>query len=432
MPSPMIALRNWLMQRPAWVSVAFAALVTFSVYTCMYGYRKAFTAAAFEGQTFMAVSYKVWLVIAQVIGYMLSKFAGIRFIAEATGAKRSQTIVRLIAISWAALFAFAIVPAPYNIIFLLANGFPLGLIWGLVFSYVEGRKATELMGAVLASSFIFASGFAKTMGSLLTQYWLVQELWMPFVAGAIYFIPLLLACWLLNAIPPPTTDDVAQRIERQPMNASQRKLFLLRFAPGLVMLIAAYILLTVLRDFRDNFANEILTDAGLSAHASVFAATETPVALLVLVSVSLLMLVRNNYKAFFLNHLLVITGLLLAAISTVLYGSGIMSAFYWFVCTGAGLYMGYIPINCLYFDRMIATFKVTANVGFVMYVADSFGYLGSVLVLFVKQFAGWQLSWSSFFMQFIYGASAIGIGCTLAAMWYYKKKYQQFVAYENK
>lgn len=418
-------LRQQLQLKPGWVVVLFAALATFSVYTCMYGYRKAFTAASFPEELWLGMEYKVWLVISQVLGYMLSKFAGIRFIAESIGKNRSLTIVKLISISWVALLGFALVPTPYNILFLFANGFPLGLIWGLVFSYVEGRRATELMGAALASSFIFASGFAKTIGAWLTNTVGVAEHWMPFVAGALYFLPMLFFCTLLDAIPLPSEEDKAQRTVRLPMNKEQRRHFLKHFAPGLISLIIAYILLTILRDFRDNFSKELLVEVGYADKANVFAQTETIVAIVVLVSVSLLMLIKNNYAAFYFNHVLVIIGFLIAGISTLLFSIHALDPFYWFVCTGTGLYMGYIPINCLYFDRMIATFRVSANVGFVMYVADSFGYLGSVFVLLLKQFSGLQVSWVVFFSNFLYVACSVGIVCTIGAMLYYKRKFHQ-------
>ncbi len=413
--------------QPRWLTVLFAALVTFSVYTCMYGYRKAFTAAGYSNQSFLGIEYKIWLVTAQVIGYMLSKFYGIRFIAEQIGKNRALLILKLIAFSWLALLGFALVPAPFNILFLLLNGFPLGMIWGLVFSYVEGRKATEFMGAVLASSFIFASGFAKSIGAWLMQTLGVPEVWMPFVAGAIYFLPLVLFTALLEAIPSPTQDDMEQRCKREPMNGKQRSAFIRQFFPGLLLLILSYILLTILRDFRDNFANEILGEQGLTGGAAIFTQTEIPVALLVLAAMSMLMLIQNNYKAFFYNHLILIFGWLLALGATLAFRGGWLPAFHWFLLTGTGLYMAYIPINCLYFDRMIATFRLTANVGFVVYVADSFGYLGSVSVLFVKQFLSLDLSWTRFFTQMVIGMSLFSIVCTVLSMLYYRKRYALFL-----
>ena len=152
-----------------------AALSAFCVYTCMYAFRKPFTAAGFDGLWFWGIDYKIWLVIAQTMGYTISKFAGIRFIAEMKNEKRATGIIKLVFIAWIALFFFAITPPPYNIIFLLLNGIPLGVIYGLVFSYLEGRKTTELLGAVLATSFIFASGFTQSVGKFVMLTWQVSQ-----------------------------------------------------------------------------------------------------------------------------------------------------------------------------------------------------------------------------------------------------------------
>jgi MFS family permease len=419
-----LAIKLRLSGKRQWVTVVFAALVTFSVYSCMYGYRKAFTAAGFSAWVFWGIDYKVWLVTAQVLGYMLSKFYGIKFIAEKIGENRALIIFKLILTSWGALLGFAIVPPPYNILFLFLNGFPLGMVWGLVFSYVEGRKATEFMGAVLASSFIFASGFAKSIGSWLTQTMHISELWMPFAAGAIYFLPLLLATALLEAIPAPTEQDYQQRCERKPMDKAARKNFIHQFWPGLSLLILSYILLTILRDFRDNFANEILAEQGLTGNAAIFIQTEIPVAIIVLISVSLLMLVQNNFNAFFLNHLIIIIGWLVALVSTLLFSYNQITPYFWFLGVGAGLYLAYIPINCLYFDRMIASFRLRANVGFVMYVADAFGYLGSVIILFLKNFASLKTSWTQFFILSIIFMAVISIVALFFTILYYSKKYK--------
>src|SRR5690606_8218012 len=100
-----------------------------------------------------------------------------------------------------ALFCFAIIPAPYNIIFLFINGLPLGVIYGLVFSYLEGRRSTELLGAVLASSFIFASGFAQSAGKFVMEHWQVSEWWMPFTTGFLFFPILIGSTYLLNKTP---------------------------------------------------------------------------------------------------------------------------------------------------------------------------------------------------------------------------------------
>ena len=280
------------------------------------------------------------------------------------------------------------------------------------------------MGAVLASSFIFASGFAKSMGAWLMNDLGVVDRWMPFTAGAVYFIPLIVFSTLLKTIPPPTEDDRINRCVRTAMSGVQRKQFIRTFFPGLVLLIVSYILLTILRDFRDNFAPEILNELGLGGKAALFTQTETPVALLVLAVMSLLMLVKNNFTAFILNHYVILAGWALAAMATLLFRVQMISPMSWFTCVGTGLYLGYIPINCLYFDRMIASFRLSANVGFVMYVADSFGYLGSVLVLFIKQFSGLQLSWTNFFSASILAGAGVSVFLLAGTIVFYRKKYK--------
>ena len=107
--------------------------------------------------TIWGIQYKDALVISQVLGYASSKFYGIRFISELKKTGRGKIILLMVLIAWLSLLLFAIVPSPWNILFMFINGFPLGMIWGIVFSYVEGRKATDFIGATLAVSFIFSS-----------------------------------------------------------------------------------------------------------------------------------------------------------------------------------------------------------------------------------------------------------------------------------
>ncbi len=429
-PKPFVTMLNipWIQRRLQnahhLTFSLYAALVAFGTYSCMYAFRKPFTAGIFEGVTFLGIDYKIWLVITQTIGYACSKFYGIRFIAEMKGNKRARSIMLLIGISWLALLGFAAVPAPYNILFLFLNGFPLGMIWGLVFSYLEGRRSTEFMGAVLSISFIFSSGFVKSVGKMTVVDWHVTEYWMPFVTGLVFVVPIIIFILLLEQIPPPSAEDEQQRTRRAPMNKQERRSFLQAFLPGLILLIASYVLLTVLRDMRDNFAADIWQDLGYGAKAGIFTQTEIPISIAIILIMGMLVFVKNNFHAFMLNHFIVITGFLVALISTILYKQHRMDPVWWMTLTGLGLYMGYIPFNCIFFERLIAVFKYVSNVGFVIYVADSFGYLGSVLVMLFKNFSGMSLSWSQFFMDAVIGVSATGIVMMIVAVWYFKKRFE--------
>lgn len=404
----------------------FAALAAFCVYSCMYAFRKPFTAATFEGLVFLGLSYKVWLVMAQTCGYALSKFYGIRFIAEMQHTGRRRLIVWLIILAWVALLGFAVTPRPFNIIFLFLNGIPLGMVFGVVFSYLEGRRSTEFLGAVLASSFVFSSGVVKSAGKWLMVEQGTSAFWMPFATGAIFMLPMIGFSWLLDRTPLPDAADIEARSARQPMLAEDRKRFVGVFGEGLVLLVLVYVLLTVLRDVRDNFAAEIWIEQGYGDTSAIFTSTEVPVTLAVLVVMSLLILVGDNMRALRLNHIFVVAGFVVAALGTLAFRGGLIGAPLWFASTGMGLYLGYIPFNCLLFDRLLAAFKYPGNVGFVMYIADAFGYLGSVSVLFVKELANVSWSWSAFFQWGLLGVSVLG-SVLMARSWYFFKNKNNYV-----
>lgn len=106
----------------------------------MYAFRKPFNAGVYEGLTFSEWDYKSVLIIAQVFGYMLSKFIGIKVISELKAGKRVVVMLLvLVGIAEAALLLFGTIPHPYNFLALFLNGLPLGMIWGIVFSFLERR-----------------------------------------------------------------------------------------------------------------------------------------------------------------------------------------------------------------------------------------------------------------------------------------------------
>ncbi|HEY0747198.1 MAG TPA: DUF5690 family protein, partial [Steroidobacteraceae bacterium] len=165
----------------------FAGLAGFAAYFSMYAFRKPFSVAIFTAVPgwHFELDYKIALVLAQVLGYAVSKLIGVKLIAEVTPNKRAAAILALIFLSWLALLLFAVVPAPWNVIAMFLNGLPLGLIWGLVFGFMEGRRTSEVLGAILCASFIVSSGAVKSVGKLLMDTWHISPFWMPAAAGAL-------------------------------------------------------------------------------------------------------------------------------------------------------------------------------------------------------------------------------------------------------
>jgi MFS family permease len=414
----------WLEQtNGVWFSI-YAAGSAFCLYTCVYSFRKTFSVATFQGMEFWNVSYKSWLVIFQVIGYSLSKFIGIKIISELKASSRSNGILLMVSIALASWLLFALVAPPYNIIFLFINGLALGMVWGMVFGYLEGRRYTEVLGAGLSISFIFSAGLCKSVGGLIMRDWGVSDLWMPFTAGMLFFIPLLIFIFLLNQLPPPSPIDEQLRTKREPMNKEERNKFIATFLPGIILFVLAYMLMTVFRDLRDNYSAEVWKSLGFGNSPEIFTTTEIPISIIVLVVMGSLMVIRNNQTALMINHIIIIFGMILLGLSTYLFEQELIGAPSWMILIGLGLYFGYVPFNSIFFDRMIAAFQYAGAVGFIMYVADSFGYLGSVSVLFFKEFGFAKLSWINFFISSGYFISIAGTLLMTGSMIYFHQKHQ--------
>ncbi|MBX9615570.1 MAG: hypothetical protein K2X25_08240 [Caulobacteraceae bacterium] len=404
-------MRLWLTKANPVVFVLFAGLAGFCAYFSMYAFRKPFTAAMFEdvgGWDFL-LDYKIALVIAQVAGYALSKLIGVKVIAEMRPERRAAAIVLLIGVSWVALVLFAIVPAPWNVAALFLNGLPLGLIWGLVFGFMEGRRTSEVLGAILCASFILSSGVVKSVGKALMEGWDVSTFWMPAAVGVVFMPLLALSVLGLAALPPPSPADEAERVARRPMMAKERAAFLAAHWPVLTLLVAAYVMLTAFRDLRDNFAAEIWQALGYGDAASVFTASEGPVAVLSLVVMGVLIAVKNNGRALLFMHGTILAGFAILGGATLAFQQGLLSPITWMIAGGAGLYLAYTPFNAMLFDRMIAWSGTVGTAGFLIYVADASGYLGSVVLLLFRNFGAVQLPWLPFFIGAAYATSIAGL-----------------------
>ena len=402
-----------------------AALVTFLAYTSIYAYRKPITAATFDGIAYWGIPYQSLLIIAQGIGYTLSKIVGVKFISELKRFGRWKTVIMLITISWMSLLAFALTPPPYGALFLLLNGFPLGFLWGIVFSYIEGRRATDFIAATMAVSFVFAGGFTRSVGKWLVIECSVSEKWMPFTTGLIFIIPLVILLFFLEKIPAPNPEDIIERSPRLSMGGPDRRRFLNRFGPGILFVTLTYVFLTLLRDIRDNFMVNIWTELGHGSDYSLFTKSESLTSILLLILMGSLVVVRKNIIAFRAAHIMICTGLIISGVSSLLFSANMLSGCMWMLLTGLGLYMGYIPFNCIYFERMIAAFHEKGNVGFLMYFADAFGYLATIVVMCYKALFHTHLNWSRLFSQCCIVASLLGIATILFSFIYFNRKYEQ-------
>jgi hypothetical protein len=422
-PSLLDAPRRWLAAAPQPVFALYAGLMAFGTYFGMYAFRRPFAAASFAGVPALAgVDYKLALVIAQVVGYAIAKLIGVRVIAELPPRWRAAGILAQIGLAEGALVLFGLIPPPWNIACLFLDGLALGMVWGMVFGFVEGRRQSDLIGAMLCASFILSSGVVKSVGVTVLLHGIANQFWMPAITGLI-FAPLLAVCLLgLSILPPPSAADIAARVERRPMNASARRALLRHYAPGLISLIAVYVALTALRDFRDNFAAEIWTEVGLGGRADIFTWSELPISVVVLGVLAALTMLRNNQLAVSVYLALMGLGLAVAGLASLAFMAHALGPVAWMIAVGGGLYLAYTPYNAMLFDRLIAAGGSVGNAGFLIYVADSGGYLGSVALVMLRSMSGVRLPWARFLMNASLATSLGGLVLLgWAAVWFHRR-----------
>jgi hypothetical protein len=421
------ALQGWLARSPKALISAYALAASFGTYFCMYAYRKPFAVATYAGDVeFLGVTLqaKIAFIIAQVLGYTASKLVGIKLVSEMPATRRARSILLAIAIAQLALCGFAFAPVELAALCLFINGLALGVVWGLVFGFLEGRTTSDVLGAGLSVSFIVASGFVKSVGKTLLD-WGITERAMPAVTGAVFALPILLFIGLLGQLPAPTVEDEAERLRRQPMDRAARWAFFRSAAPGLVLLVIAYTWLSAYRDFRDNFAREVWDALGYADTPTILTTAELPVALGALIAVGSIIAIKDNRRALTAIHGLLVLGAALIVGSTLLFQLGMLAPAAWMILIGLGLYVAYVPFNCVLFDRMLPALGTVGTAGFMIYVADSFGYFGSSGVLLYKNFATPKLPWLEFMTAFSTVTGALCSALFLASLWYFHTRTQR-------
>jgi hypothetical protein len=378
---------------------AFVAVFSsFCVYFCMYAFRKPFAAAGWGDEMVGGLTLKSALVIGQLLGYTTAKFISIKVCSELRRQHRAPFLVGLIVFAELALLLLAFGSSSWQVVAMFLNGLALGSVWGVVTRYLEGRRTSELLLAGLSCSFIIASGIVKDVGRwLMTQG--VSEAWMPFATGLIFLAPFLFFLWLLDKIPDPDKKDELDRNERTPMAREGRRRFFFEFLPGMVLLLGGYLLLTVYRDYRDNFGVEIFAGLGYAETPAIFSRSELWVAFGVLATLVTLTLVRDHRRGLICSFGLLLLGTTMLGVSVPLFDAGKIDGLQWMVMVGLGAYLAYVPFGSLLFERVMAATRFPGTAVFTICLADAVGYTGSVGMMVGKDLLAGEMEPLVFFRK---------------------------------
>jgi hypothetical protein len=397
-------------------------VAAFVAYFCVYGFRKPFTAGTYDTDGVWGLGFKEFIVLTQVAGYTLSKFAGIRVIAEMPPRRRIAALLGLVALAEAGLVAFGLLPRPWAALGLFVNGLALGMAFGLIFGFLEGRRSTEALAAGMCTSFIIADGTMKTVGAWLLERG-VTEAWMPAVAGGLFAGPLAVAVAVLARTPPPCADDQEARSVRETVNRRDRQALFGRYATGLSLIVVVYLVVTVLRSVRADFAPQLWAGLGVDVPPRLYTITEFWVALGVIVVNGLSVLVRGNRQALLASFGVCLAGAMLLAAALVGRMLGLVSPVPFMVLVGLALYIPYVSIHTTVFERFFAVTRERGNVGYLLSVADSIGYLGYVVVLCLRLFGvGAVGNHLGFFITLCWIAVVVLTGSLVWAMAYFIRR----------
>lgn len=396
-------------EMPDWLFVLWAGGTALLSYSLVYALRKPFTAAEFAGLQVMGMDYKIAVSIIQLLGYVTAKLLGIKYISELKPEGRLKFIIGSACLSEAALLAFGLLPMPYNIVALFFNGLSLGCMWGVIFSFLEGRRTTDILASIMGVSMALSSGVAKSLGLYTLNTLHVSEFWMPALIGAVSLPLLCLTGWMMTRFPAPSAVDIASRSVRVTLNGKQRWELFRRFMPLLVMLFAANLLLTVQRDIKEDFIVCIVDVSTISSWA--FAQIDTIATLVMLATFALLASTYDHLRVLCILLILSSAGMGALAMLGANFDTYALPTTIWLFLQSLCLDIAYLSFQTIFFERFIACFKIKGNVGFFIITIDFVGYLGTLALLLFKEYYASHINWAEFYNQM---SVYIGSACCVA------------------
>lgn len=382
---------------PDWLFVLWAGGTALLSYSLVYALRKPFTAAEFEGLQVCGMDYKIAVSIIQLLGYVCAKMLGIKYISELKPEGRLKFIIGSAVLSEVSLIAFGLMPLPYNIMALFFNGLSLGCMWGVIFSFLEGRRTTDILASIMGVSMALSSGVAKSLGLYALHDLHVSEFWMPALIGAAALPLLCFTGWMMTRFPNPTAEDIAARSIRVTLNGKERWNLFRQFMPVLIMLFAANLLLTVQCDVKEDFIVCIIDVSAVSSWA--FAQIDSIATLVLLATFALLATTYNHLKVICILLVLSTMGMGTLAFLGLNFHQMGLPVTIWLFLQSLCLDMAYLSFQTIFFERFIACFKIKGNVGFFIITIDFVGYLGTLALLLFKEFYASHINWQLFYNQ---------------------------------
>ena len=237
---------------------------------------------------------------------------------------------------------------------------------------------------------------------------------------------ILIGSYILSIIPHPSKEEILARNDITPMSSEERVKMFKGLKVSIIPLTLLYVILTIYRDLRDSFMVDIFHELLIDVQPSVFTSIELAITFCVGLILLVIAKIQSHRKALITHHILFLISALIIGITTFLLMNKQISAITCMFLTGFATYLAYVPFNSMLFERLISLYKYQGTVGFLIYFADSFGYLGSCILYIVSSLLMAKSIWLQTFLQtgMIYACiSPILIAISLYLIIYIKPKY---------
>lgn len=394
-----------------WRETLYTAALALIFYLGTYTARFPLFLLKWEGRT-SGLDNKVWLSIAQVLGYASMKIPAIKYVSELPRAKRFRWVLCLyLGYCLLSTITLPFLSAPAASVFVFLGACCGSTIWGLVLQYLEGRESTDVLFAALNAVVVFGASLVRSVGEAMRRALPDgQERWMPFIVTIIFMPIAVTALILLDRVKEPTMQDKMLRSDRRPMSGTERYVFFCRFAVVLLPLLIAYISITAYRSYRDFFAPEIYGDIlGRTPNPGDYLLADWPGGFVACFGLGVLVIVKSNRKAILLMNSGIVAGATFLALVTFWYEQGGLHPLAWASLATTGLMVSYTPTGSLFFERLLGATKTPGTSSFLVFLFDGFAYFGVIGILLVKNFSELDVDYGKSFIALTYILSFVVI-----------------------
>eukprot|EP00039_Didymoeca_costata_P029394 m.24490 g.24490 ORF g.24490 m.24490 type:complete len:448 (+) comp7612_c0_seq1:272-1615(+) len=379
----------------------------------------------YEKPLYLGISLSSWFGLATTSGYGISKVPAYFFVSEMNRSRRFILILSIILLYFILTVGFfAVSPGYIQISGVFLGGLFGSWIYTVLFTYLEGRRTTEVLAGVLNAAIVFGGSLARFVASLLLKH-LPEHLhnWMPLFAAGMLLPASLICLAILNSQPAPSAQDEKQREVRKSMNTRERTKFMRKYAFGMFANILVFAILTTFRSFRDFFAVNIYSELlGHTPSASLYLLADWPAGFFSCGLITLVSLVKDNRVA--LNLLLYLSfsgNVMLCAVSFLFKLKILTNPTAFIVLIGVGLYLAYMPLGSILYDRLLAVSGTKGTTVFLIFVSDACGYLGTIGLLLYKNLDpdSQKANWEDFFVWACLSVSIISGALILISIPYF-------------